>query len=222
MKTKCPKCGLELLEGEKVCPQCGFSEHRKPYRLFQLIVSILILVILLTVYLSQFFGNITYRIPSELSEKMFGKSAEEFCQTDGEGTIFYENIISSNVDDMGNLVIKLSDDKNERIKEECVSKIAQTKDQLAYSSDCTEISVYVYQETFFEKSTTLATNLRFFAFYQLLNGTEPENVNVNYKIIDLGTGEELVNINWPQSFDDDQEAKIDESTITSREDLNRR
>ena len=108
------------------------------------------------------------------------------------------------------------------VEEECLSKIFQTQDQLVFSSDYTEISVYVYRETFYEKSITLATNLRFFAFYQLLNETEPENVNVNYKIIDFGTGEELVNINWPQIIGEHQEIEIDESMISSREDLNKR
>lgn len=219
MKSQCYRCGFELLEGEDVCPNCGYSERKKPFYLILFAVSLVALVAMILATFGVFSKSITYTITPKFSDAFLGKSAQEFCETDGEGTIFYNNLKTSYVDDNGNLIVKLTEEQNENIRKECFSKIQKTKDQLIYSSDYTDISVYVFQETCAEKSIVLGLNLRFFAMAQLLNGVEVENIKVNYKIIDAGTYEELVSYTWSslEGNANPDEISIEGSSITSKD-----
>lgn len=219
MKKQCAKCGFELLENEEFCPQCGYSERKKPFYLIVFVVSFVALIILLLALFGVFDKSISYTFTPEFSNNFFGMSTQEFCEVNGEGTILCDTFKSSYVDDKGNLIVEFTEAQNEIVRDHCFSKIRSLKGELTYSSDYTQISAYVFQETFMEKSMAIGLNLRFFAMAQLLNGVDFENIKVSYKIIDAGTYEEIVNYNW-NSLDGRigqiEDVEVDAESISSK------
>lgn len=215
MKTKCRKCGLELLESEMICPQCG--EHkRKNSKYLSRFILLFFSAAVLTLTFAHIFQVVTYNIPAEIAEKMFGKTVEEFCQTDGEGTAFDGYLTSCKTDGNGDLVLKLTPENNENLRQALISKISKTQDKLHFSSEYDEITVYVFKETYVDKAFTLYGHLQYFAVIQLLNGEKAENINVNFSVIDQGTNEVIYSFN--RMHDTDDSITFDVNSLSSKYD----
>ncbi len=89
---------------------------------------------------------------------------------------------------------------------------------IVISNNFTKISFETYKETLSSKSSSSVMALYGCAVNQILDGKEPNDIIINYVIIDAGNKKELLNLTWP-NFDSTIINEVNTSNITSLAEL---
>lgn len=191
----------------------SFIKYKLAFKsLFSIFISIISLVIVLGFQKA----NVTViTFPSNKCETIFNMTAQKFDDQNGRGTIFEGNIISAKVDKKENLILKIDNNQKEKMEKECFSKFALNKgNSVVFSPNYDRITIEIYKETSSNVVTAHQT-VRYCVFYQILNGKDVEDVNVEFIVLDAGNGKELMNINWPKIENNIETYTFDTESITS-------
>lgn len=215
----CKTCGKVASPTEKICSECGCrlkGETILTPRLMVCLGAILIIAVLV----NQLFllSLNTYIVPSNICSTVFGETPQEFCDKNGADTVFSGYLKSSKVDRDGSLVVRITDEQKQHLQEQCILEIAQAqKEEIDFSKKRDKITVKVYREDLESKLWIATDTTRFCFFYQMLNGENINDINVNLTVLDAGTGSVLSSQDWPKT-DNNITVKFDKETITSLND----
>ncbi|MBQ1272356.1 MAG: hypothetical protein IIY12_02530 [Clostridia bacterium] len=164
-----------------------------------LIISVIIVAVVVcfcaVAYMYLMGIDTKYTLNEAQTQAVMGKTPSEFIsnprpkteKNDWLGLVFCEK---AKLDD-GNLVFYMNDKQKSQWKsskdiQKRVNK-ARTNGNISFSSDYTSMTIRCYRETLEETITIGMDAARAFLVFQLMNGVEPDLLNVEITLVDAGT-----------------------------------
>ena len=163
------------------------------------IFGICILCIIITVFGINYANLTKYKFSPKACQSFFSHAPEEAaeeCNQSMTGTNKFCTF--ARVDKDGNLLLYLNDNQKQNwdIQQSTLIQSAHLSGTVI-SRSFTKITVKGYRENIDVRVDVAMWAIRACAIKQLISGTEPEAIQVEFSVIDAKTNEELYNAIWP-------------------------
>ena len=163
---------------------------------FLLLLSALLISASLGLFLFFAFTHTVYQFPPDVSEWFFIETPEEIVEKYNLSICTYAKIT-----DDGTLVMVVNPEQEQVwIESMCpndCAKIAAENQNVLISNDYKNVTVSCYNETTWKNDVLCAENVLFYCILkQLFNGCPPEELGVNFDIVDGPTGKTVCHVYW--------------------------